>query len=40
VADNRGVVYLEPGQVEVPDLGFPEPHLKDGPGVPDNPFPA
>ncbi|WCB94407.1 Glutathione-independent formaldehyde dehydrogenase [Baekduia alba] len=34
---NRGVIYLEPGKVEVQDIGFPELELKDGPGVhPDN----
>jgi glutathione-independent formaldehyde dehydrogenase len=34
---NRGVVYLEPGKVEVQDIAFPELELKDGPGVhPDN----
>jgi len=28
---NRGVVYLEPGKVEVQDIAFPEFELKDGP---------
>jgi glutathione-independent formaldehyde dehydrogenase len=34
VADNRGVVYIEPGTVEVQDIAFPDFELKDGPGVP------
>jgi glutathione-independent formaldehyde dehydrogenase len=34
MADNRGVVYLEPGKVEVQDIDFPEFKVKDGPGVP------
>jgi glutathione-independent formaldehyde dehydrogenase len=37
MADNRGVAYIEPGNVEVQDIDFPELELKDGPGVhPDN----
>ncbi|MCW2986532.1 MAG: zinc-type alcohol dehydrogenase-like protein yycR [Conexibacter sp.] len=31
---NRGVVYLEPGKVEVQDIAYPEFELKEGPGVP------
>ena len=31
---NRGVVYLEPGKVEVHDIDFPAFELKAGPGVP------
>jgi glutathione-independent formaldehyde dehydrogenase len=31
---NRGVVYLEPGKVEVQDIPYPEFELKAGPGVP------
>jgi glutathione-independent formaldehyde dehydrogenase len=34
MADNRGVVYLGPGKVEVHDIEFPEFKVKDGPGVP------
>ncbi|HET7658669.1 MAG TPA: formaldehyde dehydrogenase, glutathione-independent [Bacillales bacterium] len=33
MAGNRGVVYIEPGKVEVQDIEFPELVLKDGPGV-------
>src|SRR5215207_2049588 len=37
MADNRGVAYLGPGQVEVQSIDFPELELQDGPGVhPDN----
>src|ERR671910_2855328 len=37
MADNRGVAYIEPGEVEVQSIDFPELELKDGPGVhPDN----
>jgi glutathione-independent formaldehyde dehydrogenase len=37
MADNRGVVYIEPGKVEVRDIDFPVLELRDGPGVhPDN----
>jgi glutathione-independent formaldehyde dehydrogenase len=37
MADNRGVAYLGPGEVEVQSIDFPELELKDGPGVhPDN----
>jgi glutathione-independent formaldehyde dehydrogenase len=34
MADNRGVVYMGPGRVEVQDIDFPSFELKDGPGVP------
>jgi len=33
MADNRGVAYIEPGEVEVQSIDFPEFVLKDGPGV-------
>jgi glutathione-independent formaldehyde dehydrogenase len=33
MADNRGVAYLGPRQVEVRDIDFPTFELKDGPGV-------
>jgi glutathione-independent formaldehyde dehydrogenase len=33
MADNRAVVYIEPGQVEVQDIPFPKLELQDGPGV-------
>src|ERR1700737_4221589 len=37
MADNRGVVYIEPGKVEVRDIDTPVLELRDGPGVhPDN----
>jgi glutathione-independent formaldehyde dehydrogenase len=37
MAENRGVVYMEPGKVEVQDIAFPGLELRDGPGVhPDN----
>ncbi|EIV92849.1 formaldehyde dehydrogenase, glutathione-independent [Frankia sp. QA3] len=37
MSNNRGVVYVEPGKVDVVDLDFPELVLRDGPGVhPDN----
>jgi glutathione-independent formaldehyde dehydrogenase len=37
MADNQGVVYIEPGKVEVHDIDFPVLELRDGPGVhPDN----
>jgi glutathione-independent formaldehyde dehydrogenase len=37
MAENRGVAYIRPGEVEVQDIDFPELELKDGPGVhPDN----
>jgi glutathione-independent formaldehyde dehydrogenase len=37
MAENRGVAYIKPGEVEVHDIDFPELELKDGPGVhPDN----
>jgi glutathione-independent formaldehyde dehydrogenase len=34
MADNRGVVYIEPGRVEVHDIDFPVFEVRDGPGVP------
>src|SRR5258705_6327530 len=34
MADNRGVVYMGPGTVEVHDIDFPSFELKAGPGVP------
>jgi glutathione-independent formaldehyde dehydrogenase len=37
MADNRGVAYIGPGQVEVRNIDFPALELRDGPGVhPDN----
>ncbi len=30
---NRAVVYVEPGKVEVRDIGYPDLVLRDGPGV-------
>jgi glutathione-independent formaldehyde dehydrogenase len=30
---NRGVAYIEPGKVEVQDIGYPQLRLQDGPGV-------
>lgn len=30
---NRAVAYMEPGKVEVQDIGFPDLVLRDGPGV-------
>jgi glutathione-independent formaldehyde dehydrogenase len=30
---NRAVAYMEPGKVEVQDIGFPDLILRDGPGV-------
>jgi glutathione-independent formaldehyde dehydrogenase len=33
MADNRGVAYVGPGQVEVHDIAFPTFELQDGPGV-------
>jgi glutathione-independent formaldehyde dehydrogenase len=33
MAENRGVAYMGPGQVEVQDIDFPSFELKDGPGV-------
>src|ERR1700709_569827 len=33
MADNRGVAYMGPRQVEVHDIDFPSFELKDGPGV-------
>ncbi len=37
MADNRGVAYLGPGEVEVQSIDFPKLELQDGPGVhPDN----
>src|SRR3954454_13248578 len=34
MADNRGVVYMGPGEVEVQNIDFPKLELTDGPGVP------
>ena len=37
MADNRGVAYIKPGEVEVQSIDFPKFELQDGPGVhPDN----
>jgi glutathione-independent formaldehyde dehydrogenase len=37
MAENRGVAYMGPGEVELHDIDFPTFELKDGPGVhPDN----
>ncbi len=33
MADNRGVAYIGPGEVEVQNIDFPGFELKDGPGV-------
>jgi glutathione-independent formaldehyde dehydrogenase len=33
MADNRGVAYIGPGEVEIQDIDFPGFELKDGPGV-------
>jgi glutathione-independent formaldehyde dehydrogenase len=33
MADNRGVAYIGPGEVEVQDIDFPALELRDGPGV-------
>jgi glutathione-independent formaldehyde dehydrogenase len=33
MASNRGVVYLEPGRVEVHEIDYPKLELRDGPGV-------
>jgi glutathione-independent formaldehyde dehydrogenase len=33
MADNRGVAYMGPGEVEVQNIDFPTFELKDGPGV-------
>ncbi|MBS1881550.1 MAG: formaldehyde dehydrogenase, glutathione-independent [Actinobacteria bacterium] len=33
MAGNRGVVYVEPGKVEVRDIDYPALELRDGPGV-------
>jgi glutathione-independent formaldehyde dehydrogenase len=33
MADNRGVAYIGPGEVEVQDTAFPTFELQDGPGV-------
>jgi glutathione-independent formaldehyde dehydrogenase len=33
MAENRGVAYMGPGEVEVQDIDFPSFELKDGPGV-------
>jgi glutathione-independent formaldehyde dehydrogenase len=34
MADNRGVVYMGPGNVEVHDIDYPSFEVKEGPGVP------
>ena len=34
MADNRGVVYLGKGKVEIQDISYPDLVLHDGPGVP------
>ena len=34
MADNRGVVYMGPGNVEIHDIDYPAFEVKDGPGVP------
>src|SRR3979409_579437 len=34
MADNRGVVYMGPGTVEVHDIDYPSFELRAGPGVP------
>src|SRR5213083_1699121 len=37
MADNRGVAYMGPGEVEVQSIDFPKLEMRDGPGVhPDN----
>ncbi|MBS1881324.1 MAG: formaldehyde dehydrogenase, glutathione-independent [Actinobacteria bacterium] len=37
MADNRGVIYMGPGEVAIAELEFPSYEVKDGPGVhPDN----
>ena len=33
MADNRGVAYMGPGEVEIQDIDFPTFELQDGPGV-------
>ncbi|WP_099159786.1 formaldehyde dehydrogenase, glutathione-independent [Virgibacillus ndiopensis] len=33
MADNRGVVYVKPGEVAVEDISYPDLVLRDGPGV-------
>src|SRR5215208_2146451 len=33
MAENRGVAYMGPGEVEVQDIDFPSFELQDGPGV-------
>src|SRR6188508_3786037 len=33
MADNRGVAYMAPGEVEVQNIDFPTFELQDGPGV-------
>ncbi|HWK29846.1 MAG TPA: formaldehyde dehydrogenase, glutathione-independent [Solirubrobacter sp.] len=35
MADNRGIAYMGPGEVEVQDIDFPSFTLRDGPGVPE-----
>lgn len=34
MADNRGVVYVGGGKVEVHNIAYPAFEVKDGPGVP------
>jgi len=37
MAENRGIAYMGPGEVEVQDIDYPKLELQDGPGVhPDN----
>lgn len=33
LAENRAVVYVEPGKVEIQDIAYPDLVLRDGPGV-------
>ncbi|GGC89834.1 formaldehyde dehydrogenase, glutathione-independent [Tersicoccus solisilvae] len=33
MADNRAVIYMGPGKVEIKDIDYPTYELKDGPGV-------
>jgi glutathione-independent formaldehyde dehydrogenase len=33
MADNRGVAYIKPGEIEVQSIDFPTFELRDGPGV-------
>lgn len=34
MADNRGIVYTEPGKVDLQDIKYPDLVLREGPGVP------